>query len=218
VDDFISEEDLQTFDGWLRYQGVSPSSPAEELEVWRRLFEEGRQRSTTAPKVGLMKFQPVPGEYRYGVAIRDGVDLWLTLWIRRSWKGEFFVMMPRGDRDLATHTSYHLDGRLHMKSDGSKLLPARKRQPLSGAFRGIEHLGTYSGHGGRSIGAICDPSLFSGVVEVAPGILGPRHGAVAVELVEPEHEPLELFWERVVVERIFRDTIPWIVIRVGSPG
>jgi hypothetical protein len=70
MDDFISEDDLQTFEGWLRYQAVSPAS-ADELEVWRRLFEEARHRSATAPKVGLMKLQPVAGEYRPYVGARE---------------------------------------------------------------------------------------------------------------------------------------------------
>jgi len=34
-DDFISDDDLKTFDGWLRYQGMSASS-AEELAELRR--------------------------------------------------------------------------------------------------------------------------------------------------------------------------------------
>ncbi|MBI3457211.1 MAG: hypothetical protein HY002_15655, partial [Candidatus Rokubacteria bacterium] len=63
--DFISEDDLQTFEGWLRYQAVDASTTApEELAMWRRLFEEARQRSATSPKVGLMKLQPVPDEHR----------------------------------------------------------------------------------------------------------------------------------------------------------
>jgi hypothetical protein len=43
-----------------------------------------------------------------------------------------------------------------------------------------EHLGIYAGHG-KSIGAICNSSDFSGVVEVEPGVLGPRNGWVAVD-------------------------------------
>lgn len=216
MDDFISEDDLQTFEGWLRYQAVSPSSQTE-LETWRRLFEDARQRSATAPKVGLMKFQHVPGEYRYGVAVRDGDNLWLTLWIRRSRKGEFFVMLPRGDSDWDAHTSYHLDGTLHSKSHGRKVLPAQKRQPLTGVFRGAENLCQYMGHGGRTIGAVCDTALFPGVVEVPPGVLGPKHGSVAVDLVEPGHAPLDLFWKRTVIQKIFSETTPNVIIRVGSP-
>ena len=37
--------------------------------MWRRFFEDARERSTTRPKVGLMKLQPVPGEDRYAVAV-----------------------------------------------------------------------------------------------------------------------------------------------------
>jgi hypothetical protein len=214
MDDFISEDDLKTFEGWLRYQGVSPASDAE-LEEWRRLFEGVRQRANAAPKVGLMKLQPIQGEYRYALALRDGDDLWLTLWVRRSRKGEFFVMIPRGERDWNIHTSYHLDGTMHMKTHGSIVLSPQKRQPLTGNFRGAEHLGAYAGHS-KSIGAVCDPSAFTGVVEVPPGILGPRHGQVTVDLVEPDHEPVPFPWERIAVQRTFRDAAPWVVITVGT--
>src|SRR4051812_928166 len=49
---------------------------------------------------------------------------------------------------------------------------------LTGTFRGSEHLGAYCGHGPKGVGAICDPSAFNGVVEVSPGVLGPRDGQV----------------------------------------
>lgn len=215
MDDFISDEDLQTFDGWLRYQAVSPSS-VEEVEVWCRLFEEVRQRSANAPKVGLMKLQPVEGEYRYAVAVRDGAELWLTLWVRRSRKGEFFIMLPRGDRDWDPHTSYHAGGTLHMKSHKRKILQPQQRQPLTDAFRGTEHLGVYYGHAARSSGAVCDPSAFTGVVEVPPGVLGPKHGGVTVDLVEPGCEPTSFQWKRIVIRQTFRDAVPWVVITVGS--
>ena len=71
--------------------------------------------SLPTPKVGLMKLQSLPGEHRYAVAIREGSELWLTLWVRRSPKGEFFVMVPRADRGWDPHNSYHLDGTFHGK-------------------------------------------------------------------------------------------------------
>jgi hypothetical protein len=77
-------------------------------------------------------------------------------------------MMPRGDRDWDPHTSYHLDGRVHMKSYDRKILPAQKRQPLTGVFRDAEHLGVYAGHG-KGSGAICDPSAFTGWSRSRPG-------------------------------------------------
>jgi len=57
--------------------------------------------------------------------------------------------------------------------------------PVPGRLPG---LGAYYGHG-KGSGAVCDPGAFTGVVEVPPGILGPRHGGVTVDVVEPGHEP-----------------------------
>jgi hypothetical protein len=216
VQEFISEDDLSTFEGWLKYQGVDAATATpDELAMWRGLFDEGRERSLATPKVGLMKLGPVPGEHRYAVAVREGSDLWLTLWVKRTRKGEFFVIVPRKDRGWNVHTSYHLDGTLHMKSFDHKLASPQKRQPLTGTFRGTEHLGAHMGHGPKGVGAICDPTAFSGVVEVTPGVLGPRDGQVVVDLVEPGCEPLP--WPNVLVQQeIFQDIVPWVVIRIVS--
>ena len=219
VHEFIGEDDLQTFEGWLRYQAVDAAmTTPEELVSWRRLFEDARERRATSPKVGLMKLQAVPGEHRYAVAVREGSDLWLTLWVRRSRKGEFFIMLPRSNRDWDAHTSYHLDGTLHMKGFGHTLLPPQKRQPLTGTLRGSEHLTVYSGYAPKSVGAICDPAAFSGVVEVAPGVLGPSHGQVSVDLVEPGHERMGVPLTQIVTRQVFRNILPWVVITVGASG
>jgi hypothetical protein len=147
------------------------------------------------------------------VEVREDSDLWLTLWVQRSTKGEFFVMVPRKDPGWDIHTSYHLDGTLHMKSSGHKRL-SKKLQPLTGAFRGTEHLGAKAGHGPKSVGVVCDPTAFSGVVEVPAGVLGPRHGDVIVDLVEPGCEPLS--WPNIVRQEVFQDIVPWVVIRIAS--
>ena len=222
MQEFISEDDLHTFEGWLRYQAVdAATTPPRDLAMLRDVFDKGRERSLASPKVGLMKLQPVPGEHRYAVAVREGSDLWLTLWVRRSRNGEFFVMVPRADRDWDVHASYHLDGTLHMKSHGRKVLPPQKHQPLTGAFRGTQNLGMFSGHGPKSVGSVCDPTAFSGVVEVAPSVLGPRDGVVIVDLLEPGlvelgcEEPIP-FGAHIVRREVFHDTSPWIVIRIGS--
>jgi len=185
-DDFISEVDLLTFEGFLKYHAVPAMKTPEELELWRGLFDEATRRRESSPKVGLMKLQAVPGEQKYAVALRDGSELWLTMWVRCSRKGEIFMMYPRGDRDWDAHGSYHLNGTFHQKSFGFKVL-SQNRQPLTAAFRGSEHLGLYKGHG-ESSGAVCDPKAFEGVVIVEPGILGPIHGSVGVDLVEPGYE------------------------------
>ncbi len=86
--DVITEDDLNTFEGWLRFQGFDATTATpDELEMWRRVFDEGQKKA--ALKVGLMKLPPlIQGERRYAAAIRDGSDLWLTLWVRCSQKGE----------------------------------------------------------------------------------------------------------------------------------
>jgi hypothetical protein len=139
---------------------------------------------------------PKPCEQRYAVAIQDGSDFWLTLWVRCTPKGDVIIMLPRSDPDLDVHTSYHCDGRFHTKT----LLPSRgyhdrkilpdKRQPLTAAFKGLEYVVNLKGHG-KGTGEVCDPKAFDGVVYVEPGVLdhpGPHAGSVAVDLVEPGYK------------------------------
>jgi ribosomal protein L30 len=214
VVEFISEDDLKTFEGWLRYQAIDPLAlTPDELAQWRAIFDKISKSPT--PKSGLMKLRSVPGEHRYAVAVREGSDLWLTLWVRRSPKGEFFVMVPRADRGWDAHVSYHLDGTFHSKSYGRVGLEKKLQPLMGGPFRGTEHLGAHGGYGPKSVGAVCDPVAFSGVLEVQPGILGPRDGTIVVDLVEPNCEPIA--WPFVEIARqTFKDALPWVVIRVGK--
>ena len=191
--------------------GYDPNAlSSEDREMWRGYYEEAKELSAATPKVGLMTLKDIPGEYRYAVAIRDEKGLWLTLWVRRSKNGEFFVMAPRGDKEWDPHTSYHLDGKFHSKSFGKKF-EHTKKQPLNGSFQGTENLGGYGGHS-ASIGAICDPNAYNGVVEVTPDEL--TKGSVVVDLVQPSHKPIE--WLNVTRETIFTDFVPHLVIRITS--
>ena len=170
-----------------------------------------------------MKLRWIPGEYRYVVAVADGSDLWLTLWVKRSAIGEFFVMLPRksfinlrrGVKDWNPHTSYHLDGNLHMKSYDDKVLPPQKCQPLTATFKGIVDFGTYAGHDPKSVGERCDPTAFSGIVRVPPGVLDAHNGVVKVDLVEPGHVPGQSTLTQIVIRQVFFDIVPWVVITVG---
>jgi hypothetical protein len=144
-----------------------------------------RKRSQETPPVKLQP--PKPGEQRYAVAIQDGSDLWLTLWVRcTSPKGEIFVMLPRRDRDWNVHASYHCNGTMHIKSFGAAG-SRQKGQALTTAFRGFQRFVHFSGHG-KGIGEVCDPKAFEGVVCAEPGILDPHGGSVAVDLVEPSYK------------------------------
>src|SRR5438552_3409543 len=146
MSEFISDDDLQTFDGWLRYQQVDPAQlTSEQLVQWRGYFEEDKRAYEATPKVGLMKLRPVSGEQRCAVAIRDQANLWLTMWVRSNLKGEIFIMYPGGESRGDAHASYHLDGTFHQKSYGGKRM-VQKRQPLTGQFKCSEHLGIYGGH------------------------------------------------------------------------
>lgn len=165
--------------------------------MWRGYFDEARQRAESSPKVGLMKLRRVPGGQKYGVALRDGSELWLTMWVRCSPKGEVFVMYPRADAGNP-HASYHLDGTLHSKSYGKAHFP-KKRQPLSADFEESENIGTFAGHG-KGSGAECDASVFDGLVIVEPGVLGPKHGSIGIDLIAAGYEPT---WERDIADRFY---------------
>jgi hypothetical protein len=145
----------------------------------------------------------VPGEQKYAVAIRDGDDLWLTMWVRCSPKGEVFILYPRAGREAGDpHASYHLNGIFHQKGHGKARL-RQQRQALTESFKESEHLGIYLGHG-KSSGAVCDPKAFDALVIVEPGILGPKHGSVGIDLVAPGYEAE---WARDIAERFYFGTV-----------
>lgn len=209
---FLTEDELETFEGFLRYQAVDAAkATADELAMWRDMFVESRAVAGATPALEI-NLRSEPGVKRYAVAVREDGQLWLILWVKRNPKGHFFVMIPRGKGRWNPHTSYHLDGTFHMKSHNRAILP-KKCQPLTSAFRGNESLGVYGGHFPKSVGAVCDPKAFDGIVEVAPNVLGPRDGTVVVDLVEPGCEPMP--WPVPAAQKvIFRDVVPWVVIRI----
>jgi hypothetical protein len=56
VSDFISEDDLNTFEGWLKYQAIDLATlTPDELKQWREVFEEGQKNKD--PKMGLMQLK-----------------------------------------------------------------------------------------------------------------------------------------------------------------
>jgi hypothetical protein len=56
---------------------------------------------------------------------------------------------------------------------------------------------------------------FSGVVRVASGVLGPKHGVVKVDLVEPRHQEMECPEVQFISRHVFCDAVPRVVIRIG---
>jgi hypothetical protein len=116
MDEFISEDDLLTFESWLsKYQGYNPAAlTPDELTMWRETFDELTRLRESSPRVGLMKLRVVTGEQKYAVAIQDHSGLWLTMWVRcSSPKGEIFIMYPRAGDAGNSHASYHENGKFH---------------------------------------------------------------------------------------------------------
>lgn len=151
---------------------------------------------------------------RFAIAVEDDAGLGLTFWIKRSAKGEIFLMYPR-EPDFDPHTSYHIDGTCHSKSYGTKNLACR-RQPLGPNFKGTEHLGMFGGHGSGP--RIEDPESFDHVLIAPPGSLTGMRGSVFVDLVEPGQQPASRHLEgRIVVAQVVHDDdAPWIVVSLVS--
>jgi hypothetical protein len=213
--DFI-EDELNTFEGWLRYQhfSLTEMSP-DELVTLRRLFDDTMREKANRRPMGRMKLKPLaPGELRYAVAVREADGLWLVLWIRRSPEPAVFIMHPTGESERDVHTSYHRNGTLHMKSFDRIAIRSYKRQPLTASFQGTEHLGAESGFAPHGVGAICDPADFTGVVEVPFGVLGVVAGSISVDLVEPGKATTWIPWSQVVMRKVFRETAPWLVVTI----
>lgn len=205
MNECIREDDLQTFEGWLTYHALEGSMMTrEELAIWQGRFEENRKERASS-KVGLMNLKTVPGEHKYAVAVREGTDLLLVLWIRRNRKGEYVVLKPMDERPLDRQSRNHRDVSLYHKIVRQKVVPAQTSQsfPIMNGFTPTD------------TGAICDPIAFTGIVEVASGILGPRHGSVGVVLAEPGCGLPDYTWAYdVFTQTVFRDVSPHVVVSV----
>jgi hypothetical protein len=105
-------------------------------------------------------------------------------------------MYPDGKGQWNPHGSYHRNGTFHEKSQDA--LFVRQGQPLTAAFKGRVQLGAHYGHGKI---VVCDPNAFDGIVRVDPRILGPRHGSVEIDLIEPGYPTDQYFAERLVYHR-----------------
>jgi len=212
---FISEDDLDTFEGWLRFRAIDFAAlQPDQLAMCKADFEEASRKRHSTPKVGFIKFRAKESEFLYAVAVRDDLSLWLALWIRRSAKGDVYVFVPRADPKWHPHSTYHKDGRSHHKSHRQPFLKKR-RQPPTDSFRGAEQIISQKGFGPKTVGAKFDPTCFTGVLEVKAGVLGPIHGYVSIDLVEPGYEPVPHFDDtEPMYQVIFKEAIPWLVVRV----
>jgi hypothetical protein len=69
--DFISEDDLDTFEGWLKFQHFDAATMAPDL--LSKLQDHFKSIKGT-PKVGRMKLKPLAaGEYRWLRSVADAM-------------------------------------------------------------------------------------------------------------------------------------------------
>lgn len=200
----------------MAYQGIETTTLGEEkLKAWRRDYdascEAQRQREIWAPRVrGNAK------ELLYAVVVRDVSDLWLALWVKRSAKAEYFVMLPRNNRPpWDPHASYHSDGRLHQKSHDQKIDVSQRQIPGPG-FKGTENMLTtrLDLEDVHSVKALCDPGLFTGVLEIPGEVLRQRDHTVAIDLTDANGAALAQPWSQIVIQRRFSEALPEVLLTV----
>jgi hypothetical protein len=185
----------------------------DDFAAWLLSAQGITANSLTPEQLALFR-QDYGEAVRKDVAIQEGDDLGLTFWIKRSAKGDIFLLYPR-DRETDPHASYHRDGTYHQKSY-RQATAVQKRQPLDSNFRGAEHLGTFGGHGAGP--RINDTSAFDDVLVAPPGVLHGKGGCIVVDLVEPgaRTAPNHREMMRIVGERIYQDCSPWIVVAIAA--
>ena|ERR1700723_2413438 len=149
---------MDTFEDWLRYQQIDlRGKPDSVVASLRDAYMQVAAQTAEARSMVLFSMPTAPGEYRHAIATKESTDLRLALVVKRSPRGEFFILYPRGEKWGDPHSSYHGDGRYHQKSYDQKFSPGSRRQPLDANFKGSEHLGSF--HGVFGIGLpVCDSS------------------------------------------------------------
>jgi len=205
-----------TYEQWLRdVQAVDIENLSDnDQEFWRQQYGEAIRPGKA------WREQPAPSrgsgdnDRRYAVAIEDDLGLGLTFWIKRSARGEIFLFYPR-ESSMDPHASYHLDGTFHYKIFGMKT-DSQQRQALDGGFRGSEHLGMFGGHGAGP--RMHDPSHFDDVIVAPPDSLSGSSGRILVDLVASGESPAPHHREglSIVVERVYQDASPWIVVAIAK--
>ena len=205
---------MRTFEGWMEYQRMDPRLlDAKGLAEWRHAYEGATERANRV-QPWTPKARRDPADHLYAVAIRDGSSLWLFLWVRRSAKGEYFVLIPRPDGAWNPHASYHRDGRLHQKGHDQKMLPASQRQKPDSSFRGTEQMLStpIEPETGREVKALCDPSQFSDIFEIPVEHITGRGHLIAIDLTERDAAALWTPSSEVIAQKRFAGVFPEILV------
>jgi len=164
-------------------------------------------------------------ERKFGVAIRDGQNLFLWFRIRRARLGDIYYMIPTGQsgaewKKWNPHGSHHKDGKRHHKSFDQKILPAQQRQKPDSDFTGSETFITrpIACDEPRAFGEICDPAEFAEVMEVPASKLSSKkyETYISIDLTAPDGPLKRTALGAVVAQTVFKDAAPWIWVTVTN--
>lgn len=150
----------------------------------------------------------------YAVAVRDGGDLRLLSSIRRSIDGDVYFLIPRSKVNWKLHASYHKSGEFHIRSGRSKLLPTKQRPP-DASFRGTEGVFASAIQPGELplYRTPFNVAEFDDVFEISiSDFPSYEHHTLSVDLVEPGNGPTTGPWKKLVHQKCFQDTVPWILV------
>jgi len=159
-------------------------------------------------------------EKMYGVVIvRPGGDRRLFGRVRRSSNGDVYAIWAEDEspRSLAkgsnAHASYHASGRLHSKSYDRQAIVKRLQVP-GPQFQGTQPIEATNADRASSSTLPLMTGHFDDVFEVPLNLIsGKTNQSIAVDVIEPRHEPIRVTGkDKVLAERVFQDEPPWIVI------
>jgi hypothetical protein len=154
----------------------------------------------------------------FAIAVRDGEDLWLFLWIKRSPKGDVYVFWPIDEEVRNPHASYHASGRRHYKSFKKAFLPRMLQKPTV-VFSGTEQIVTTGIwlQVARVMAKPCRPENYDGGIfeidasEISP-VLQDCRTQVAIDLVSPDAPPLVSPPSAILRRVVFTDAVPHLSI------
>lgn len=152
----------------------------------------------------------------YAVAVRDGEEPFLFLSICRGPQGDVYVNFPRDQEpDMKPHSSYQASGQHHQKSFGHKAM-VRQRQKPDANFRGTVNVVTIgiASDETRAIQTPCQKAAFKEVFEIPISNLRSEkyRTMISVDTTEAGGSPIITPGAKVILQDVYKDTVPWIQV------
>ena len=146
--------------------------------------------------------------------------------IRRSDTGNIYVIWEMSQScqrknnkpKWNPHASYHASGQLHSKSY-NRIGIKKQRQSPTPAFTGSEPIEATNADRGLNPVLPIDIGGFDDYFEIdVTAIASLPNAVITVDIVAPGAVPIRLTGlDTVVTEKVFKDTIPWIVVSLVDP-